>query len=78
MDLIRAEMELRIQHRHGDGSWGTFERRPSSHSPSEHDPERDWINGVIYACTTCDEQIRVTHPVGDPLPDAPGLPRDPA
>ena len=78
MDLIRAEMELRIQHRHGDGSWGTFERRPSEHSASDHDPERDWVNGVIYACSTCDEQIRVTHPGSDPLPDTPGLPGDSA
>jgi hypothetical protein len=72
MDLIRAEMELRIQHRHGDGSWGTFEPQPSHHSPADHDPERDWAAGVIYACDTCDEQIRVSHPGGDALPESPG------
>jgi hypothetical protein len=68
MDRVRiAELELRMQHRHGDGSWGEFAPRPSHHSPSEHDPERDWAAGVIYECTSCDERFRVSH-VGDEIP----------
>lgn len=60
MDRMRlAEIELRMQHRHADGSWGDLERRPAHHSPSDHDPEREWGNGVIYRCTTCDEEVRV-------------------
>ncbi len=54
-----AASDLRMQHRHEDGSWGTLEARPQHHSPSEHDPEGEWANGVIYACTTCDELVRV-------------------
>lgn len=54
-----AEMSLHLEHRHRDDSWGTFERVP--HDAAEHDPERDWVKGqAIYACTTCDERIRVT------------------
>jgi hypothetical protein len=63
MDLLRvAEASLRLQHRHGDGSWGTFEPAPSHHSPSEHDPERDWGKGTIYRCTSCDEEVVVSKP----------------
>jgi hypothetical protein len=62
MDLARvAELNLRFQHRHDDGSIGTFEPEPSHHSPSDHDPERDWANGTIYKCTSCDEEIVVGH-----------------
>lgn len=54
-----ATSDLQMQHRHEDGSWGTLEPRPQHHSPSEHDPEGEWANGVVYACTTCDELVRV-------------------
>ena len=57
-----ATSDLRMQHRHDDGSWGTLEPRPAHHSPSEHDPEGEWANHVIYACTTCDELVRVAAP----------------
>lgn len=53
-----AELSLRLEHRHSDGSWGTFERVP--HDAAEHDPERDWVKGhVLFSCTTCDELVRV-------------------
>jgi hypothetical protein len=60
MDLIgRAESRFRVQHRHDDGSWATLEPRPGHHSPAEHDPERDWADGIVYACTRCDELVRI-------------------
>jgi len=60
MDRLRyAELELKMRHRHGDGSWGTLQPRPQHHSPSEHDPERDWSSGTIYECTTCDEEVQI-------------------
>ena len=67
MDLLQiAEYTVRLQHRHEDGSLGTFEAvERSHHSPSDHDPERDWGNGTIYRCGTCDEEIVVT-PVDPP------------
>ena len=41
MDQARiVEMALRIEHRHGDGSWGELQEDRSHHSPSDHDPER--------------------------------------
>ena len=58
MDLLRiGELQLHIQHQHSDGSWADLEARPSS--PADHDPEREWADGMIYACTRCDELVRV-------------------
>jgi hypothetical protein len=58
MDLARvADLNIRFQHRHSDGTLGTFEPEPDPHSP--HDPEHDWASGTIYRCTTCDEEIIV-------------------
>jgi hypothetical protein len=59
VDVRFLEMQLRIEHRHNDGSWGRFEPRPSHHTSVEHDPERGWADGRIYECTSCDELIRV-------------------
>lgn len=56
-----AELSLRLEHRHSDGSWGELKR--SHHEVADHDPERDWAKGgAIYVCTTCDEQVRVSSP----------------
>ena len=52
--------EMLMEHQHSDGSWGTFER--SHHDVAEHDPERAWVKGEIYSCTTCDEKIRISDP----------------
>ena len=67
MDQSRlAAVLLQIEHRHEDGTWGSLERRRAHHDVSDHDPERDWVDGELYACTTCDEQIRVRAPEGGP------------
>ena len=58
--LSGLETALRLEHRHDDGSWSPLVLRPSHHDAAEHDPERDWAKGRIYACTTCSEEIRVT------------------
>jgi hypothetical protein len=50
--------ELQLQHRHNDGSWSPLQ--PAHHDPSSHDPERDWLNGQIYVCTDCGEEVRIT------------------
>ena len=57
MDSVRVFQELQLQHRHDDGSWVRMERVPEGEP--EHDPERSWLTGRIFRCTTCDEQIRV-------------------
>lgn len=60
MDSLRlAELRFEMQHRHSDGSWSPLEPRPSHHSPAEEDPERAWSHSTVYACPTCDEQVRV-------------------
>jgi hypothetical protein len=60
MDFGRiSELSLRLQHRHEDGTWGTLEPR-SHHDPAAHDPEREWMTGEVYACTTCDEEVHVS------------------
>jgi hypothetical protein len=57
MDLLRVgELQLHIQHQHSDGSWQDLEPRPNS--PADLDPEREWADGMIYACTKCDELVR--------------------
>ena len=59
MDYGRtAEFELRLRHRHNDGSWSELERR-QPHDAADRDPERDWGSGTIYVCRTCDEQVSV-------------------
>ncbi len=59
MELSRYE-ELMLRHRHGDGSWGRLEARPAHHDPAAHDSERDWEEGQLYVCTTCDEEVHLT------------------
>jgi len=66
MDLSRiAALNLTFEHRHDDGTLGTFEPEPDPHSP--HDPERGWASGTIYKCTTCDEEIIVGYEEPDTL-----------
>ena len=59
------EEQLRLEHRHSDGSWGTFER--AHHDPADHDSERVWAKGkIVYSCTSCDELVRVDAPRDQP------------
>ena len=63
-----AEATLMLEHRHDDGSWGKLER--AHHDVTAHDPERDWAKGkILYSCTTCDEQVRVSVPDDEPRPE---------
>lgn len=57
-----TDLPFRLEHRHGDGSWGTFQR--THHDPADHDPERDWAKGQLYACTSCPELVRIGAPAG--------------
>ena len=69
--LQAAALSLRLEHRHNDGSWSLLEPRPIHHDAAEHDPERDWAQGRIYACTTCDEQVRVSDATNESGPAKP-------
>ena len=58
MDAVRSSaLLLRVEHRHGD-DWVRLEPTPE-HDVAESDPERSWPRGRIYACPTCEEQVRV-------------------
>lgn len=66
MDQARVrEAMMRLEHRHSDGSWSRLERQPQHHDPVDHDPERAWADGELYACPTCDEQVIVRNPTGE-------------
>jgi hypothetical protein len=54
-----AELSFELEHRHNDGSWSRLER--ATHDPAQNDPEREWNNTELYACSRCDEQVRVRH-----------------
>jgi hypothetical protein len=59
MDFGRiSELSLRLQHRHSDGTWGSFVQREHS-DVADHDPEYEWARGEVYACTSCDEEVHV-------------------
>jgi hypothetical protein len=67
MDASLFGAGLSVRHRHEDGSWAALEPR-EHHSPADHDPERDWGEGRLYECTTCDEQV-VIEGAGDAKKD---------
>jgi len=59
MDLVRsADVQLRLQHRHNDGSWSELEAR-EGHDPAARDPEQHWGSYRLFVCKACDEQVMV-------------------
>ena len=63
--LSSAEMMLRLEHKHADGSWGSFEPQANAHDVAAGDPEREWAKGHIFKCKACDEEIRISEPSGE-------------
>ena len=59
-DARLREIEFQISHRHTDGSWARMEERPAHHDAAQHDPERRWRLGRIFACTSCDETVTLS------------------
>jgi hypothetical protein len=53
-----AEMQLRIEHRHDDGSWAQMLEDESPHDPAAHDPERSW-GRRLFRCTRCAETVLI-------------------
>lgn len=51
---------FRVEHRHGDGSWGEMVEDRHPHDSAELDPERSWGHRRIFRCTTCDESMAVS------------------
>lgn len=69
--LSGAELLLRLEHRHSDGSWSALDPRPGNHDPADHDPERGWAKGQLFKCKTCDEEVRVMDPAAGSAPGRP-------
>jgi hypothetical protein len=65
MDPRIIQESYRIEHRHGDGSWGEMVEDRPPHDAAELDPERGWRNGRLFRCTSCDESVMI-------VPDDPG------
>ncbi len=56
MDQVRAaDVQYRIEHRHGDGSWAPLV--PEAHDPAQRDPERGWLGRKRFRCLTCHERV---------------------
>jgi hypothetical protein len=73
MDQLRfVESAYRIQHQHRDGTWALLEEEeptPLHHTPTEHDPERDWLRGRIFRCKSCSEVLTVVPGAEGAIPD---------
>jgi hypothetical protein len=54
----RIVQSLSLAHRHNDGTWSPME--PAHHGQPEHDSERSWLRGLIFRCSTCQEEVAVT------------------
>lgn len=61
-------LELELQHRHADGSWSQLEA--AGHDPASGDPERDWLNGQLFVCKNCGEEVRISHRADEPYSGA--------
>jgi hypothetical protein len=59
MDPTLIELELRLRHRHSDGSWAPLAEVSRSHDPAGSDPERSWGVGRLFRCTRCAEEVVV-------------------
>jgi hypothetical protein len=51
----------RIQHGHGNGEWHDMVD-VTEHSSTDQDPERGWLRGRIFRCSSCQDEIRVQAP----------------
>jgi hypothetical protein len=70
MDQRIQQLQYRIEHQHGDGSWGEMVEQPVHNDPAAHDPERGWSLRRIFRCTSCGDTVIVSPDEGGPAPDA--------
>jgi hypothetical protein len=49
-----------VEHLHADGTYSPMEIEPGPDDPAQHDPERAWAVGQIFACKRCAERVRVS------------------
>ena len=70
MDQRIQQLQYRIEHEHGDGSWGAMIEQPAHHDPAAHDPERGWALHRIFRCSTCGGTVTLVRDEGSVPPDA--------
>ena len=70
MDQRIQQLQYRIEHQHGDGSWGEMIEQPAHHDSAAHDPERSWSLRRIFRCTGCGDTVTLSREEGGPAPDA--------
>ena len=58
-----------LEHRHSDGSWYELEPVRTHHDPAQHDPERDWDQGMVFRCEACEEEVRIAPAGGAEEPE---------
>jgi hypothetical protein len=59
--------EIRLMHRHEDGSWAEME--PEHLDSAQHDPEQDWGRWRVFRCRSCPELLTVRRGEEDHLAD---------
>ena len=62
MFAARSFEVARIQHSHGQNDWHDMTDVTAAHDTAESDPERGWVRGRIFRCSTCEDEIRVDLP----------------
>ncbi len=58
------EADLRLHHRHADGSWVELAEDREHPNPAGRDTERDWPTRRIFRCKSCPDTFAVV-PVDD-------------
>jgi hypothetical protein len=53
------EAMYKVQHRHKDGSWADMAEVRPPHDAADLDPERSWVDGRLFKCTTCEEGVEM-------------------
>jgi len=64
MDQHHFIEQLRMEHRHSDGSWVELAQQRSAHDAADVDLERAWATRMIFSCTACEETLTVVREAG--------------
>ena len=56
-----------VEHEHSDGSWHAMASEGEPVDVAERDPERGWLRGQLFRCTSCEERVRIVMPGDEPI-----------
>jgi hypothetical protein len=54
-----SEYTFRLEHKHPDGSFGELRPRTEPLDAAGRDPDRQWSEGKLYTCKTCEAEVRI-------------------